>query len=499
MDFDGTSLSSFFQVIFASKPEEKRTAWLQVFLNEEFETVGDLKKASEETWKALSLPMAVKDTIRQALAKPVPVSAPAPAPKTEDTRPITQIDVVVFDVSSSMKSKSFDPLNTRAGCAKIFFHTMVDKLVGHELPHILGLVLFGENIRAMPFVRDYEAFHDTLGNADANENSTKLWDAIEKGAEEIIKFRLANEDKLAPNCDSRIFCLTDGEDNASRSAYWRVAKYLQENKIILDAFPLATSNVRLQSMTAATGGLCLNVLDMIQGVALFEREAILHVSSREKPTNPLPTIVDESSLTKLNTVVKKVEDVHSPSPAAMSTAVLKKEDFVKIETTTPATSGSVKRILAEYRNLLDNPIPGVSAFITADNTSFWKLIFSGPQNTPYFGGNFALYMNFPTDYPFRAMTVRFVTPIYHCNVNNDGKICLDILQSSWSPALKASNVILAILDLLANPNPADALDAVKANVLSDNRAEYMRLATEYTKTHASETIDQLKIRFQITD
>lgn len=60
-------------------------------------------------------------------------------------------------------------------------------------------------------------------------------------------------------CRLRVFCLTDGEDNASHNQYWRVAQYLQENNVILDAIPVAGENTKLQAMATATGGLCLKV------------------------------------------------------------------------------------------------------------------------------------------------------------------------------------------------------------------------------------------------
>ena len=81
----------------------------------------------------------------------------------------------------------------------------------------------------------------------------------------------------------------------------------------------------------------------------------------------------------------------------------------------------------------------------ASNLFHWTASFEGAVDTPYEGGTFVLSIEIsPQHYPFRAPQFRFVTPIFHPEVDTEGNMCFDILGNNWTPALMIHTATLCI-------------------------------------------------------
>lgn len=145
-----------------------------------------------------------------------------------------------------------------------------------------------------------------------------------------------------------------------------------------------------------------------------------------------------------------------------------------------------RRIEREILEMEREPPAGCTAGPeSSENIRKWKAVIVGPPETPYEGGVFTLEINFPIDYPFKPPHCKFITKIYHPNINGEGGICVDILKpTSWSPALTIGKVLLSISSLMADPNPDDPLMPEIAQVFKTNPQRFRSIAREWTRTYA---------------
>jgi ubiquitin-conjugating enzyme E2 D/E len=130
---------------------------------------------------------------------------------------------------------------------------------------------------------------------------------------------------------------------------------------------------------------------------------------------------------------------------------------------------TLRRLKKELDELNLSPPTNCSAGPIDEDMFKWQATIMGPEGSPYHGGVFFLTIDFPQDYPFKSPRIVFKTPIYHCNINSNGSICLDILKDKWSPALTISKVLLSICSLMDDPNPNDPLMPEIADLLVKNK------------------------------
>jgi ubiquitin-conjugating enzyme E2 D len=146
---------------------------------------------------------------------------------------------------------------------------------------------------------------------------------------------------------------------------------------------------------------------------------------------------------------------------------------------------SKKRILKEMQELGNESNANISAGPVDDNNIFvWSATIIGPKDSPYENGVFLLKINFPNNYPFKPPQITFDTKIFHPNISSSGSICLDILQSNWSPALTITKTLLSISSLLNDPNPDDPLDANAGRLYKSNITEFNKKAKDMTDEFA---------------
>lgn len=102
-----------------------------------------------------------------------------------------------------------------------------------------------------------------------------------------------------------------------------------------------------------------------------------------------------------------------------------------------------------------------------------------------------LYVQFPGDYPFKAPEMRFITPIYHCNMNQQGRICHSVFDRNYSPALTFRQIIDCVYGLILTPEPEDPLDNVIASYFLSDYQKYLANAKEATKEKASKSSGEI--------
>ena len=149
-----------------------------------------------------------------------------------------------------------------------------------------------------------------------------------------------------------------------------------------------------------------------------------------------------------------------------------------------------RRIYKEYEELQKANETELGVKMVGDNIHKWKAYIKGPNGTPYDGAIFKFDIEFPSDYPLKPPKLRFITPVWHPNFDEDsGSICLDILKSEWSPALSVHKVLISVISLLNDPNPHSPLNGRAAHQYMNHPAEFASSVKEWVLKHGATSAD----------
>ena len=161
------------------------------------------------------------------------------------------------------------------------------------------------------------------------------------------------------------------------------------------------------------------------------------------------------------------------------------------------------RVKKELQLFTTDPPDGISLWPVMDSLTHFEVEMMGPEDSPYVSGIFTLHVILPdlcvnrcviflNRYPIQPPQIKFSTPIYHPNIDNGGRICINALKMPpagvWSPALNLATVLVNIRIMLSEPNPDDGLMEDITRQFRQNVNLYKKTAAEWTAQHAHRVV-----------
>jgi len=152
------------------------------------------------------------------------------------------------------------------------------------------------------------------------------------------------------------------------------------------------------------------------------------------------------------------------------------------------------RVGRELEQLARDPPPGVAVWPREEDGNGGERLdvldasLDGPKGSPFEEGRFRLEVLLPRRYPMEPPVVRFLSKVFHPNVDGQGRICLDSLKmppkGAWQPSLNVAQILLQIRLLLAEPNPEDPLVPEISDLMRRDRDAFERKARDAVQIHA---------------
>lgn len=344
------------------------------------------------------------------------------------------------------------------------FEAYVNRILAYNFQTHIGLVTVRSKASlTQAITHSIENFRHQLNNITA-EGDTACWDAIALARDQLLAYK----DKYS-KAKLRILCLSDGEDNKSKLKAHEVSMQLMKDHIVLDSFCLGDEeNMDLKTLAFLTGGYKFQPSTLEQAMAICELEPVL--SQLERPDVVLPPqakrylSVPASRFQRaknkfaMDVVSRDVFPKRKEHPG-LSESFVELGAFARKFNLANRTDNNLRqtRILSELRNSGAKPHPHYDIYVRESDFSLWKIVMQGPPDSSYATGTFMLYLDMGEQFPLFAPSGRFITPVYHPNINAHGRVCHSIFDRNWTVDTTIKDVLDSVYSLLLVPEFSDPM------------------------------------------
>lgn len=155
--------------------------------------------------------------------------------------------------------------------------------------------------------------------------------------------------------------------------------------------------------------------------------------------------------------------------------------MASVENINPQT---IRQVAKEMRRLMTNAPEGIKMHFNEDDITDIQATISGPDGTPYEGGQFRMKVVLGENFPSNPPKGFFITKIFHPNVAKNGAICVNTLKKDWRSDMGIEHVLTVCKCLLIHPNPASALNEDAGKLLLERYDDFAQKARMMTEIHA---------------
>lgn len=132
-------------------------------------------------------------------------------------------------------------------------------------------------------------------------------------------------------------------------------------------------------------------------------------------------------------------------------------------------------------------VPVVKCEYVNNDKKHWKVVFEGSKRSPYENGYFILEFLFNNGvFPQNGPEAKFITKMYHPNVDSNGKVCINLLNE-WDQKRSIEKVLYGILEIMDNPVPEGGFFNDAKKMLESNKEDFFKKVEEYTYTYAMQS------------